>query len=145
MKIGFTGTQHGMTSRQKAELQFWLRNIADGQSFSKDNLQLHHGGCIGADKEAHDIWLALGYEERHPHVHWAHGPGIDEKRAVLSEINDCQTYDAKPPLERNRDIVDVCAVLIAAPLQRAEVLRSGTWATVRYARTTGKTVLTIWP
>ena len=41
----------------------------------------------------------------------------------------------KPPLDRNRDIVTFGRdLLIAAPLQDFEVLRSGTWATVRFAK-----------
>jgi hypothetical protein len=35
--------------------------------------------------------------------------------------------------------------VIAAPMSSAEILRSGTWATIRYARKAGKPVLIIWP
>jgi predicted Rossmann fold nucleotide-binding protein DprA/Smf involved in DNA uptake len=44
-------------------------------------------------------------------------------------------------LERNHLIVAACDVLNAAPLQDEEILRSGTWATIRYARKAGKTVI----
>jgi hypothetical protein len=40
----------------------------------------------------------------------------------------------RPPLVRNRNIVDACTILTAAPRSTAEELRSGTWSTVRYAR-----------
>ena len=41
---------------------------------------------------------------------------------------------AKPPLDRNHDIVERCDLLIATPHTVEEQLRSGTWATIRYAR-----------
>ncbi len=46
-------------------------------------------------------------------------------------------HDAEPPLVRNHKIVDGCDFLIAAP-HGPEILRSGTWATIRYARKTSK-------
>jgi predicted Rossmann fold nucleotide-binding protein DprA/Smf involved in DNA uptake len=54
-------------------------------------------------------------------------------------------HTPKAPLDRNRDIVDAAAVLIAAPKEMTETLRSGTWATVRYARKQGKQVWIVWP
>lgn len=47
----------------------------------------------------------------------------------------------KPPLVRNHDIVDSTELLIACPKEQVEVLRSGTWATIRYAR---KKEITVW-
>jgi outer membrane protein insertion porin family len=48
------------------------------------------------------------------------------------------------PLDRNRAIVDSCDVLIACP-KGPEEQRSGTWATVRYARKQKKRIVIIWP
>lgn len=48
-------------------------------------------------------------------------------------------------LKRDHRIVDVTDKLIAAPGQAAEVLRSGTWATVRYAVKIGRPGLTVYP
>ena len=53
-------------------------------------------------------------------------------------------YAEKRYLERNRDIVDACDILIACPRTLKEELRSGTWATVRYARKVGKPVAILW-
>ena len=43
-----------------------------------------------------------------------------------------------PPLVRNHEIVDVLTGkedrFIATPAEEAEILRSGTWSTIRYAR-----------
>jgi hypothetical protein len=43
-------------------------------------------------------------------------------------------YPTRPYLARNKDIVDACTILIATPAQNSEIQRSGTWATVRYAK-----------
>ena len=51
-RFGFTGTQHGMTDAQKATLRDFL---AAGSG------EFHHGDCIGADSEAHDIADECGY------------------------------------------------------------------------------------
>jgi len=51
----------------------------------------------------------------------------------------------KEPLARNRDIVNMSDILIAAPGEKAEVLRSGTWATIRYARKMSRKLLVIYP
>ena len=48
-------------------------------------------------------------------------------------------------LDRNHDIVDAADVLIAAPSGTTEKRRSGTWATVRYARKLGRTICVVLP
>lgn len=55
--------------------------------------------------------------------------------------------DIKEPLDRNKDIVDACPVLIAAPSDRVEKKRgSGTWATIRYARDVAHVPIRyVWP
>lgn len=50
-----------------------------------------------------------------------------------------------PYLWRNHQIVDATSALIAAPFGFEEELRSGTWATVRYARKLGRPVRFFWP
>lgn len=123
--VGFTGTQLGMTEDQKDALS---RILVD-----EDVTELHHGDCIGADDEAHAIATDL-------HITVViHPPENEAKRAW------CHSEDMRRPrpyLDRNHAIVDLLATvrhdgarafLIAAP-KGPEVLRSGTWATVRYAR-----------
>lgn len=149
MKVGFTGTQAGMTAKQKNEVWFWLNEIRNGSYVvGGDKLEFHHGGCIGADEQAHELAGRAGPHglsgEYWRHVHWALDTG-DGKVAQLSDINECQVYDPKPPLDRNRDIVDAVDVLLVAPRQRREVLRSGTWATYRYAQKIGRTCILVWP
>jgi hypothetical protein len=67
------------------------------------------------------------------HIH----PGL----APLNQASGGVTFIAKDNLTRNRDIVDTASMLIAAPEGNAERLRSGTWATVRYARKAKKKVI----
>jgi hypothetical protein len=48
-------------------------------------------------------------------------------------------------IARNHDIVDASAVLVATPRDWYEEQRSGTWATIRYARAQRKAVIIVWP
>lgn len=123
MRIGFTGTQHGMSAIQKLELVDILTIIMTETPDS----EFHHGDCIGADAEAAIIAARLNF------IVVGHPPNITTKRAFFkSDL----TVPALPYLARNKKIVDSCQLLIAAPNEDIEVLRSGTWSTVRYARKT---------
>jgi hypothetical protein len=53
-------------------------------------------------------------------------------------------FPPEPPLDRNKKIVFDSDEMIAAP-SGPEVLRSGTWSTVRYARKTRKKITVIYP
>lgn len=127
MKIGFTGTQNGMTKEQRYML-FYVLTECEGE--------FHHGDCIGADAQAHDI-----AEERGLHI-VIHPPDIMKKRAFK---RGSQIRQAKPYLYRNRDIVNECDELIATPKEFDEQKRSGTWSTIRYARKMKKKVTIIYP
>jgi hypothetical protein len=115
MVIGFTGTRKGMTHIQKVILTEKLLRL--------QGVSLHHGDCIGADCECHDIAQELGL------AIFSHPANIKGLRAFCQ----CPSYPPKPPLERNHDIVDCSDLLFAAP-DGPEKLRSGTWTTIRYAR-----------
>lgn len=116
MIYGFTGTSRGMTTAQRLTC---LILFTDATIF-------HHGGCIGSDAEAHAICLTLHISA---HVHPCNIPSM---RALLQE--PFTIYPPRAPLKRNHDIVDNTSTLIATPRTTYEVLRSGTWATIRYAR-----------
>lgn len=128
MHIGFTGTHTGMTPAQK--------NIVRALLFATSGNSFHHGDCVGADAEAHDIAKELGWFIA------GHPPDNDKARA----FKECDTnWDPKPYLTRNREIVDACELLIATPTELDEQLRSGTWATVRYAKKTHTNTVIIYP
>ena len=125
MKIGFTGTQRGMTINQKNELinYFKLHRITF----------FHHGDCIGADAQAHEIARNFNIDIM------IHPPKNKFKRSFCK--NYYNLYKPKEYIARNHDIVNNTDVLIACPKSVIEELRSGTWSTVRYARKKGKPVI----
>jgi len=125
MKVGFTGTQHGMSLRQLDALIVLLS--------AGDATEFHHGDCIGADAQAADLARSLGI----PVV--VHPPLNPAKRAFTYRPGDQMMMPA-PYLERNREIVDATEALVAAPQTDEEQLRSGTWSTIRYARQLGRLV-----
>jgi hypothetical protein len=126
MIFGFTGTQEGMTKAQEIGLRYLFREhftgIADGGNGSND---FHFGDCIGADAQAFDIAVEFNF------CTFAHPGPNNEKRAFKPAT---VVLDELPNLVRNRVIVDTCAMLIATPKESHEIVRSGTWATIRYAQ-----------
>lgn len=129
MRVGFTGTQEGMTQDQLAVLLSMITSMAP--------FEFHHGDCVGSDAEAHFIAQAMGV----PII--IHPPIANVKQAYCVGAKK-----VKPPkgyIQRNQDIVDETDVLIATPKSSKENLRSGTWSTVRYARKRGRIVWIINP
>lgn len=99
--------------------------------------EFHHGDCIGADSEADAIARSLG-------IHIViHPPTNSSKRAFCFQPGDIM-WAEQDYLVRNEEIVAVSDFLIAAPKGNVEELRSGTWATIRYARKANKAVLMLW-
>lgn len=133
MKIGFSGTQHGMTHYQKLALVDQLaRHFEDG----KLN-EFHHGDCIGADWEAGLLARAMGYQIV------LHPPKNPNKRAWSEGATF--THPPKEYHHRNHDIVNDADVMLFGPEQATEQLRSGTWSTYRYAKGQGKPCIVIRP
>lgn len=127
--IGFSGSSRLITEPQEIGIAALMVDL--------DALYLHHGDCIHGDALAHQIGLELSYSII------IHPPVNPAKRAFC--IGAIETYPMLPYLERNRFIVDSVGLLIAAPFTPAEELRSGTWATIRYARKRGVPVWICWP
>lgn len=141
MILGFTGTRKGLTAEQLAVFNETLavfnetvgRAIAPLEAF-------HHGSCVGADVEA-----AMAVAAIFPTTRIIAHPGrVDDLWNGVSYV-DHVTLPAKPPLARNRDIVEACDLLLACPYWMFERQRGGTWYTVRFARRMGKRVSIIWP
>lgn len=127
--IGFTGTSKGMTPEQITALRSILVD-AEGE--------LHHGDCIGADAQAHEIAEECGL------LPILHPPTNYSKRAWCKSPAHLMRAE-KPYLARNRDIVDETVALIAAPAEFEEQPRGGTWHTVRYARKQNRPIALILP
>jgi hypothetical protein len=128
MKIGFTGTRSGMTLRQRITLNEMILPNFTGE--------FHHGDCNGADREAHTVASRRGFRIV------THPPTNDKLRAfcVANEVRDPLPY-----IERNQVIVDETELLIACPGGADEELRSGTWATIRYARKLKRPTVIVFP
>ncbi len=120
MIVGFTGTQVGMNDIQQANVVMWL---------TANNYRIasaRHGDCIGADAAFHDMCLL---REIDIIVH----PPIDPKKRAFCKGYSV-IYPPKDYITRNHDIVDGSDILLATPQYDRETLRSGTWATIRYAK-----------
>ena len=124
MKVGFTGTKRGMTAAQHAAVCRLLGELGPSE--------VHHGCCIGADEQVDGFGCRMVLH-----------PPVDQH--AMMQIGNRVTCEPRPFLERNHDIVDATQCLIAAPAQAIEHTRSGTWATVRYARKVGRTVYVVLP
>ena len=132
MRVGFTGTRHGLTPAQGGALARLVRDAAV--------TEFHHGCCRGADAEA-----VRHVRRYHPAADIVgHQPETTALVANPAVWASNRLVDPLPYLERNRGIVDGCEVLVACP-EGPEVLRSGTWSTVRYARRAGVPVVVVWP
>lgn len=130
MQLGFTGTREGLTAAQAQSLckALWY--------FRRWCSILHHGDCVGADEYAARYWLLCDGQL------WSHPPTARIYRAHLpASIQSA----AKPYLRRNMEIVLASDVIIACPKESTEVLRSGTWATTRYAKEANKDLYIIKP
>jgi hypothetical protein len=139
MRVGFTGTRRGMTPEQWMAVHSLLQQWKVTSAI--------HGACHGADREFDQLVRHL-----HPLVfmhlrpsnpsqaEWArrqqYGP-LDPHRVSV--------YPEAPPLVRNRAIVSVSDRMIATPGTATEVMRSGTWATIRWARRVGRCLWLVWP
>ena len=127
-RFGFTGTRRGISVAQ----QGWLSDLFTFRH------SLHHGACVGADETAHHLALGLGNKVV------VHPPADRSQMMVLIAHHPILVLPPRPYLRRNRDIVDACELLLACP-DGEERLRSGTWATIRYAVKIGRSVLICYP
>lgn len=128
MKIGFTGTREGLSEYQRGELIDWLILLQP--------TEVYHGLCEGGDEEFHDLVRILFPDTCRIIGH----PPLNKKyysHRVCDEYRKEKDY-----ISRNHDIVDESDALIGCP-KGEEVLRSGTWATIRFCKKTGKECIII--
>jgi len=134
MILGFTGTQKGMTENQKKIFRQFILNHRPKN--------LCHGDCVGADVEAHLI-----VKDCFPKCHIEIFPPINNSKRAFTTRHSTPTIILHPEMDyiaRNHAIVDNCDTLIATPKGK-EQLRSGTWATIRYALKCQKNIYIIFP
>lgn len=122
--VVFTGTVDGMTSEQKRTVRKALKRAE----------HLYHGSAVGADHEAARIWL----DDLHGLISRLTAYPSD-LAGMVATTPAGHTLPPAPPLKRNKQMVDDAIargqpLVIAAPKTMQEVLRSGTWSVIRYAR-----------
>lgn len=127
--IGFTGTRNGMSNEQ------WLtvKRILAMQELGCIGL---HGDCVGADADFDRACEERGMET------FCLPCTFDSMRAHCTEA----LQEPKPPMQRNRDIVQHCAKIIACPPNKERIKKgSGTWATIGFAEKAGKPLAIVYP
>lgn len=132
MNVGFSGSREGMNPNQRKKLVaiLTLVRVVDQES------TLHHGDCIGADAEAHDIAAGLGFSI------CIHPPRNPQLRAHRKPVGSGTTFEPEEYLTRNRNIIFHCPMLIACPRDDS---RGGTWYTIRKAAKQKRHVIVLWP
>lgn len=128
MIVGFTGSR---LDRPKETIDK-LRSLLVYWGVTES----HHGDCIGFDAQAHDVCNDLGIKII------IHPPTNDTMRAW----KECSLImPPRPYIQRNKDIVVASQKIIAAP-DGPERTRSGTWSTIRYAKSIGvRGIILPWP
>jgi len=135
LKVGFTGSRIGLNSVQREIVRkILVHHFTHGSEF-------RHGECVGSDVEAAAIAKRIGYKV----IAYPGYPG-NNPRNLQFRGHFAGNDVVMPPSEfitRNRLIVDASEMLIGAPKELTEVLRSGTWAAIRYALKSGKPTMVV--
>jgi hypothetical protein len=141
-RVGITGTRKGATGRQIISLAEVLAHMGAKE--------LHHGDCVGADEQSHNLARALRMSVIiHPPIKpdfrafcgWRYiiemdSAVMEDKVLILPEDN----Y-----LSRNRSIVGSTEVTIAMPDGIELKRHGGTRYTADYAREMSRPLVLIWP
>lgn len=129
---GFTGTSDALTGQQLQALRTLLVRLAPQR--------VAHGDCVGADAAFDTLCAELG-------IHRTAHPGHDDVGASPKRAHCAAEHQlpVKPYLTRNKSIVLTTSYLIACPNGFTEQRRSGTWATIRFARKVNRQRYIIWP
>lgn len=145
MKIGFTGTSRG-AGMSPVQCQDLARRLLQRFANHTHPVEAHHGLCIKGDEQFHEI-----IRELFPKTIIVGHPGFPEDSPWRSKAQ-CDIVRPiplpgilKPPIRRNHNIVDEVQLIYVAPFMVIEALRSGTWATYRYAKSMGLPYEMIWP
>jgi len=133
-QIGFTGTRQGMTPLQRAGVAALLQQVAGAGGFIA-----HHGDCVGADAEFHDLCREMpqSFIVVHP------GP-LDDLPNQAGRVGD-ERRAPLPHMRRNKNIVMASTVMIAAPFELTQQEHGGTWRTIDMARTAKRPLAIVSP
>lgn len=130
--IGFTGTREGMTDAQRETVEQLLTGFQPAEA--------HHGDCVGADAQFHNIaiWDTQAQMVIHPPKNGRYRAYCDTDFCG-GEVRPERGYQ-----DRNEDIVDDSDLLIATPKSITDT-RGGTWNTIRYANSQSRWVILVHP
>lgn len=128
MKLCCTGTRNGTTKEALTSFRHWLAETQINIS------EAHHGDCIGADTQFHEIMCEMAV-----HV-FVHPCTLEKYRSFNTGGTISRPLN---PTYRNKKMVDLCDLVVAFP-EGPEVVRSGTWSTIRYASKRNKSCVIFW-
>jgi hypothetical protein len=129
IKYGFTGTRDGMNNKQKEQIEKLLQNDVN----KGKKITVIHGDCVGADEDFHNICQSIS-EDIIIRIYPGYNKFENENNKLRANCKGDYIAKSRPYLDRNRDIVNDCDILIGCPKSNVEEQRSGTWYTIRYAR-----------
>lgn len=140
LELVVTASQQGLTAEQLREAVTWL--------FAQSSIEVHrNGGCIGGDAMLASVIALLDPKPRII----LHRGDTPHKWSPLVEHVASEIVEPTGNIQRNHDMCDLARLsgqgyLLACPREFSEVLRSGTWATIRYGRDKVKLpTRVIWP
>lgn len=138
--IGITGSRDGFTEAQK---EAFLNQLSQ-----YDVVEVHHGDCVGVDEGIHKTLLEEKKETPKIIRIQIHPPSDGKERAFCQKKYETKdvlihSFATEEYLKRNQSIVKASQELWAFP-SGPEKQRSGTWATIRFARKNGKPVKLFW-
>jgi hypothetical protein len=132
MKIGFFGTLRGLTQLQKDAFTDLIKEM--------DIKEFHHGDCVGADEQAHNIIRKIAPDceiNIHP-------PVRDLHRAYCEGDVDFVEMDY---IARNEEIIDFTDMVVACTDQRIKGQRkvgpNDPWRALEYAEEVKKHTIII--
>lgn len=130
MIVSVSGTREGASDAQLLALAETLLHYTGLHK----TIELHHGDCLGVDQQAAEMAAMM------QHTTVSHPPTKDNMRAFHeSDV----VMPAKGYLERDRDLAELCDVLVALPLVHDVNANSGTWYTIRHAMRINKDIIVI--
>ena len=139
--IGFTGTRHGMTDKQRDRV--WILLIE--QTYGDRAFTFHHGDCVGADAECHRLVREMSARIERPLDIEKHPPSNTASQAhclmMLGEV----THWPLPYMARNAAIVAAADLVLATPFEMREQDRGGTWGTIGIARRVNRPLVIVFP
>ena len=123
-----------MTPLQRAGVAAILQQVAGAGGFVA-----HHGDCVGADAEFHDLCRLLpkSYIIVHP------GP-LEDLPNQAGRVGD-ERRAHLPHMRRNKNVVIAATVMIAAPFELTQQEHGGTWRTIDMARTAKRPLAIVSP